>query len=251
MGIILHKDTKVLKSVAKLKTYEVTAGENIGLDMKIKVDTESDLYDLKTMMDGMALYKYNPVLATLFHFTETALKADGLPTARFHKYSLILNPAKSVTKEAEVTVLLNIAEKKMGEEAHLIKLIGSKIEKIALSTSTGHESKLHESIRKLQSEYAHAINMEHKWNLHLETVDGPIPMVETIEGVEPVKMVCVEGGMTYPILPSAGIKWKYFNNIGFGETCQEFAVRVDGTTAVSNKQKQYSKISPEARLCDK
>jgi len=276
--IVLHKDTKVLKSVAKLKTYEVTAGENIGLDMKIKVDTESDLYDLKTMMDGMALYKYNPVLATLFHFTETALKADGLPTARFHKYSLILNPAKSVTKEAEVTVLLNIAEKKMGEEAHLIKLIGSKIEKIALSTSTGHESKLHESIRKLQSEYAHAvnmwvtakliggkpltyqysatagkgaINMEHKWNLHLETVDGPIPMVETIEGVEPVKMVCVEGGMTYPIVPSAGIKWKYFNNIGFGETCQEFAVRVDGTTAVSNKQKQYSKISPEARLCDK
>merc|ERR1712142_385241 len=66
--------------------------------------------------------------------------------------------------------------------------------------------------------------MEHKWNLHLETVDGPVPMVETIEGVEPVKMVCVEGGMTYPIVPSARIKWKYFNNIGFGETCQEFAL---------------------------
>merc|ERR1719193_2935326 len=33
--------------------------------------------------------------------------------------------------------------------------------------------------------------------------------------------------------------------------CGEFTVHVDGTTAVSNKQKQYSKISPEAKLCDK
>merc|ERR1711862_1039362 len=72
-------------------------------------------------------------------------------------------------------------------------------------------------------------------------------MVETVNGVTPVKMVCVEGGMTYP----TGIKWKYFNNIGFGESCEEFAIRVDGTAAVSDKQKQYSKISPEAKLCDK
>merc|ERR1711862_393556 len=72
-------------------------------------------------------------------------------------------------------------------------------------------------------------------------------MVETVNGVTPVKMVCVEGGMTYP----TGIKWKYFNHIGFGESCEEFAIRVDGTAAVSDKQKQYSKISPEARLCDK
>merc|ERR1719347_1513627 len=85
----------------------------------------------------------------------------------------------------------------------------------------------------------------------METVSGPAPMVETVNGEMPVKMLCVEGGMTYPIVPSTGIKWKYFNNIGFGESCEEFAIRVDGSTAVSDKQKQYSKISSEAKLCDK
>merc|ERR1719435_7092 len=277
--IVLHKNTKVIKSMAKLKTFETTVGQAFGLDMTAKIDTESDLYDAKTMVDGMALYKYNPVLASMFHFTETALKADGIPTARYHKYSLILNPAMSVTKEAEVTVMVNIAEKKMGEEAQLIKISGPRIEKIALSSSTPHGMKLHESIKKVESESAHAVNvwmtakliggepltyeysvtggkgatnMEHKWNLHMETVAGSAPMVETANGATPVKMMCVEGGMTYPtVVPSIGIKWKYFNHIGFGEDCGEFTIHVDGTTAVSNKQKQYSKISLEAKLCDK
>merc|ERR1712002_395223 len=169
---------------------------------------------------------------------------------------------------------INIAEKKMGEEAQLIKINGPRVEKIALSSSTSHGMKLHESIKKVESESAHAVNiwltaklvggkpqvyeysvtggkgatnMEHKWNLHMETVAGPAPMVETVNGVTPVKMMCVEGGMTYP----TGIKWKYFNHIGFGESCEEFAIRVDGIAAVSDKQKQYSKISPEAKQCDK
>merc|ERR1712025_600804 len=272
--IVLHKNTKVIKSMAKLKTFETTTGQDIGLDVTAKVDTESDLYDAKTIMDGMALYNYNPLLASMFHFTETALKADGRPTARYHKYSLILNPARSVTKEAELNVRVNVAEKNMGEEAQLIKINGPRIEKIALSSSTSHGMKLHESIKKVESESAHtaniwltakliggkplqyeysvtggkgATNMEHKWNLHMETIAGPAPMVETVNGVTPVKMMCVEGGMTYP----TGIKWKYFNNIGFGESCEDFDIRVDGTAAVSDKQKQYSKISPEAKLCDK
>merc|ERR1712025_373440 len=228
------------------------------------------------MGNGMALYKYNPVLAGMFHFTETALKANGRPTARYHKYSLILNPARSVTKEAEVTVMVNIAEKKMGEEAHLIKINGPRIEKIALSSSTTQGRKLQESIKKVDSESAHAVNiwltakliggnpqvyeysvtggkgatnMEHKWNLHMETVAGAAPMVETANGEMPVKMMCVEGRMTYPSVPSTGIKWKH--HIGFGESCEEFAIRAEGSTAVSDKQKQYSKISPEAKLCDK
>merc|ERR1719312_2037367 len=276
--IVLHENTKVIKSMAKLKTFETTTRQDIGIEMTAKVDTESDLYDTKTIMDGMALYKYNPVLASMFHFTETALKADGRPTARYHKYSLMLNPARSVTKEAEIGVKVNIAEKKMGEEAHLIKINGPRIEKIALSSSTSHGMKLHESIKKVESESAHAVNiwltaklvggkpqvyeysvtagkgatnMAHKWNLHMETVSGPAPMVETVNGAMPVKMLCVEGGMTYPIVPSTGIKWKYFNHIGFGESCEEFAIRVDGSTAVSDNQKQYSKISSEAKLCDK
>merc|ERR1719233_2314036 len=209
------------------------------------------------------------------------MKADGRPTARFHKHSLILNPASSVTKAAEVTVMLNIAEKKMDEEAHLIKMSGphtEEVERFPLLNSISHEMKLHKLIQKLESESAHAVNIwlsakliggkpvtyeysvtagkgatdvEHKWNIHMESVTGPTPMVETENGATPVKMMCVDGGMTYPIVPSTGINWKYFNHIGFGEICEEFVIRVDGTAAVSDKQKQYSKTSLEAKLCSK
>merc|ERR1711887_5607 len=283
--IVLHKNTKVIKSVSKVKNFEMKAGQDVGLDMTIKVNTESDFYDQKTMMDSMKLYKYNPVLASLFHFTETALKSDGKPTARFHKHSLILNPASSVTKAAEVTVMLNIAEKRMDEEAHLIKMTGPHtvgVERFPLLSSISHDVKLlqsmNKSLQKLESEYAHALNiwltakliggepmtyeysvtagkgatdMEHKWNLHMETVTGSTPMVETENGATPVQMICVDGGMTYPIVPNTNSKWKYFNHIGFGQVCDEFFLRVDGTTAISDKQKQYSKTSHEAKLCSK
>merc|ERR1719431_1513412 len=59
--------------MAKLKTFETTVGQDIGLDMTAKIETESDLNDAKTMVDGMALYKYSPVLASMFHFTESDL----------------------------------------------------------------------------------------------------------------------------------------------------------------------------------
>merc|ERR1719233_1692316 len=154
----------------------------------------------------MALYKYNPLLASLFHFTETAMKADGRPTARFHKHSLILNPASSVTKAAEVTVMLNIDEMKLrksiqkleSESAHAVniwltaKLIGGKPVTYEYSVTAGKG----------------ATDVEHKWNIHMESVTGPTPMVETENGATPVKMMCVDGGMTHPIVPSTGIKWK-------------------------------------------
>jgi len=63
--------------------------------------------------------------------------------------------------------------------------------------------------------------------------------------------MCVEGAMKYPVVQSSDVKFKYFNHIGFGQTCEEYFVNIDGTTSVSDKQKQYSKISHEAKRCDK
>jgi len=277
--IVLHKNTKVLRSMSNLKNFEFTAGQNIGLDMTMSVNTESDFFDMKTIIDQMKQYENNPLVANLFHFTETAMKANGMPTARFHEYAIILNPSKCVTTEAEVTVMLNLATKKMTGEAYLIKMNdGFKIEKIPLSSRTSHEIKLIESIQKLESEYAHAANMwisakligqnpmtfiysvtagkgssnmDHKWNLHLETISGQAPTMETANGPSTFKMMCVEGAMKYPIVASTTGKLKYFNHIGFGQDCKEFFINVDATSAVSDKQKQISKFSPEAKLCDK
>ena len=58
----------------------------------------------------------------------------------------------------------------------------------------------------------------------------------------------VKGALKYPIVPT---KLNYFNHIGFGQTCDEYFVTVDGTTSFTDKQKQYSKVSYEAKQCEK
>ena len=95
---ILSPDTTYIHSQASPKTFQAEFGQSLGVDMKLKVKTECDLYDKKTMMDSWANYHYNPVAATWFFFTETALTAEGKPTARLHEYTLTHNPSQSTTK---------------------------------------------------------------------------------------------------------------------------------------------------------
>merc|ERR1740137_437123 len=198
---VLHENTKVIQSEASKKTFQVAFGETFGLDLFLKVETECDVYDRKTVLDAWANYKYNPFLAGWFHFTETALKANGMPTARFHKYTLVHNPAMSSTKEAEVTVMLTVATKKQNERPQLITIAQSQIQTRDLTIISKHEQSLHESIKKLDSESAYVMNtlitakliggqeksytcsitagkgsntLEHKWNLHIDTEVAPL-----------------------------------------------------------------------------
>merc|ERR1719462_1020097 len=50
--LVLHSNTKVVKSKASPKTFQASFGESFGVDMKLKVETECDVYDQKSMMDS-------------------------------------------------------------------------------------------------------------------------------------------------------------------------------------------------------
>ena len=95
---ILSPNTRIIHSRASPKTFQAEFGQSLGVDMKLKVDTECDLYDKKTMLDSWSNYNYNPLVASWFFFTETALTAEGRPTARLHKYTITHNPSQSSTK---------------------------------------------------------------------------------------------------------------------------------------------------------
>merc|ERR1712168_200037 len=75
--LVLHSNTKVVKSKTSPKTFQASFGESFGVDMKLKVETECDVYDKKTMMDSWSNYHYNPMVASWFPFTETALTSSG------------------------------------------------------------------------------------------------------------------------------------------------------------------------------
>merc|ERR1719175_379872 len=113
----LHQNTKVIKSGASPKRFSTTFGQAFGLDMSLNVETECDVYDAKTMMDSWAVYNYNPMAYYWFAmFSETALKANGQPTARPHEYTIYYNPSSSSTKGAEMTIQLTLAAQQEDKE---------------------------------------------------------------------------------------------------------------------------------------
>merc|ERR1712136_625393 len=99
---ILHSNTKILRSQASPKSYHASFGQQLGVDAYLKVETECDVYDTKTLMDSWANFNYNAFASQWFFFAETALTAQGRPTARLHKYTVVYNPSRSTTKEAEM-----------------------------------------------------------------------------------------------------------------------------------------------------
>merc|ERR1712168_1587998 len=255
--MVLHPNTKIVRSRASPKTFQASFGESVGVDMKLKVETECDVYDKKAMMDSWSNYHYNPMVASWFSFTETALTSSGQPTARLHKYTLTHNPAKSSTKKAEIEVELSAATRQENEQTKKIKLSSHQAE------SSEHDRKLETCLNKLNSKQGYAFNaqvnckltgsqtqdfsysitagagnnnLEHKWNmdLHLQNQN---------------QKVCVEGYMKYPTSYNSQSRFQYNNRVGFGQTCQQYYVNIDGQTKVSEHQRLQSYNSRDSQKC--
>ena len=270
---ILHPNTKIIHSKATPKSYEANFGQMLGLDLSAKVETECDLYDAKTYLDSWANYHYNPMAASMFHFTETALTAAGKPSCRYHKYTMVHNPSRSATKGAELTVKLALASKQQDQEAKKYDLKTRQHQR--LQQSSRSDQRLEDCLRKLEHsqqrqqrlEAGYAANtlisakllggsektytysvtaaagtsqQQHKWNLHLENDDEHEYHKQT---------VCIDGEMSYPTTYTSQARFQYSNNIGFGETCDQYHVKVEGETRVSNQQREYSDRSDEAKRC--
>lgn len=67
-----------------------------------------------------------------------------------------------------------------------------------------------------------------------------------LESESEPRMVCVSGNMR-----ESQQKFQYNNRIGFGSSCDEYYVNVDGFTATSEKQKENSRRSEVSKKCAK
>merc|ERR1719175_231195 len=61
--------------------------------------------------------------------------------------------------------------------------------------------------------------------------------------------VCVEGYMKYPTSYNSQSRFQYNNRVGFGQTCQQYYVNIDGHTEVSEQQRQQSYSSRDSQKC--
>jgi len=265
---VLHHNTKIIRSKSSQTVVEGSMGQWMGLDLSAKVETECDLYDTKTLMDSWSIYNYNPIAKTFFHFTETALTSDGMPSARYHKYTFVYNPSTSTTEGAEMTVKLSLAQK---EKNQVTKKINYNHERKSLESNHLRESdktdiRLNDCLRKLEAEVGYAINalvsaqfiggeqktytysitaaggkkiLTHKWNLHFENEQEQSYL----------KNLCVNGQMQYPSSWTSDAKFMYSNKVAFGQTCDQHFINIEGQSQVSEEQKRYSQMSEESILC--
>ena len=194
----------------------------------------------------------------MFLGTETALKINGKPTIRFHMYTVVHNPTVSTTKALEFEVKLAAATKI--RNTPLIKHIAANS-----PMKVEHEEMLDNSIAKLiGAENILATNavvivkllggapktfefsktmavglkdMELKWNFQL------------VEKLMTPRMVCIFGAMEVPTEIQAIRKFKFQNKIGFGSTCEQHEITMNGFTVTSQRQIEFSRRSEAAREC--
>merc|ERR1712121_276547 len=256
--IVLSANTRFIQTQSPRKTIEVSLGQRLGLDLKFKAVTECEVYDKKPMLNSLSNYRYNPIVALMFLETETALKINGKPTIRFHMYTVVHNPAVSTTKALEFEVKLAAATKI--RNSPLIKHIAAQS-----PMKVQHEQMLDNSISKLiGAENILATNalvivkllggapktfefsktmavglkdMELKWNFQL------------VEKLVTPRSVCIFGTMEVPTEIQAIRKFKFQNKIGFGSTCEQHEITMNGFAFTSQRQIEFSRRSEAAREC--
>merc|ERR1719391_338686 len=266
---ILHSNTKILKSKASPKTYQNSFGQSVGVDASLKLKTECDVLDTKTMTDSLANFNYNPVAASWFFWAETALTAQGKPSARLHEYTVYINPSRSTSKAAEMTVQMTLASKHRDQEPRKFIIHSNQQTNIVksqfLQQSSNTDMRLHDCLRKVDSLTGYALNaqinakliggqeksysysitagagkneLQHKWNLHFENEESSSMM-----------KLCVNGQMSYPTNYNSNANFQYNNHISFGQTCDQYYVNVEGNSQVSSKVLEFSSSSEESKKC--
>merc|ERR1719222_287744 len=80
-------------------------------------------------------------------------------------------------------------------------------------------------------------DMELKWNFHL------------VEKHTTPRMFCIFGALELPTEIQALRKVKFQNKIGFGATCEQHEITMNGFTVTSQRQIEFSRRSEAAREC--
>ena len=276
-----HSDVKYISSESDRKTFSRKVGQIVGLDMEFNMETETDVFDMKSRLDMLEMYNYNPINMVLFSWTQTAVKANGRPSARYHWMSLGLNPSTSQTKEAEIEMSFAMATKNQNGNPKQVRFQRSRkglvslpsIELVPLTTG-GSGMYLDRSFKKLNVQEGMALTtdikvslkggspktysftatggqgldrLERKWNLHIENKERSLSNLN----------ICIDGHATLPNIyvkdadriQNEDISFQYVNNIGFGESCDQYYVKVTGSSSVSIGQLQKSRHSKAAHDC--
>merc|ERR1711915_776533 len=256
--LIAHPNTRLIKSDSTLKSLKHKYGETVGIGMEYLIKTETNVTDMKSLIDEAALYNYSPINVVLFGLTQGALTLSGYPSLRYHEVKVLYFPTRSPTKEIEIEIgVAGVYKTKTSAVEYKpreLQVVSPKeiIQKLSVESGVAVTGKIDIELKggspKIYSMLLTAghgyTGMTQKWTLNLETKDR--------------MKVCVDGKLSMPSVPlrsvrkleSEEIELSYRNVIGFGKTCEEHFIKVDATSLVSNEQKQLALRSISSRKCE-
>merc|ERR1712168_1182265 len=274
--MIAHQNTKIIRSPQVVKCKTIPLYQPLGLDVELVTKTEQDVLDVKSLIDFLALRKYNPLYLALFSWTTSPVTVNGYPSFRNHEMKLVYNPNRSSTKEVEIEVSMIMAYLKQNQNPKALSLLIQnnqplQIQAQELQAANQQHQQLQQALQNLNIEQGLGLTskininlrggapktftyvmtaghgqggMEQKWNIHLENKE--------------FMSICVDGSMSLPLVPlrkvdsirSTDIRYAYRNTIGFGRTCQEHTVKITGSSAVSLQQQQRAQQSQASRICE-
>jgi len=256
--LIAHPNTRLIKSDSTLKTLKHKYGETVGIDMEYLIKTETNVTDMKSLIDEAALYNYSPINVVLFGLTQGALTLSGYPSLRYHEVKVLYFPTRSSTKEIEIEIgVAGVYKTKTSSYEYKpsqLQIVSPKevLQKLSVETGVAVTGKINIELKggspktySLLLTTGHGYTgMTQKWTLLLENSDR--------------MKVCVDGKLSMPSVPlrsvrkleSEEIDLSYRNVIGFGTTCEEHFVKVDATSRVSSEQKQLAMRSISSRKCE-
>jgi len=257
VSVVAHQNTKTIHSHSQMKTMNHRALQTFGLDVEFVTKTEQEIVDMKSVIDHLALYKYNPLNMALFGWTNTAVTKSGRPSIRNHVMKIVYNPSRSSTKEIEAEIELSVGYMRQNQSPKAISLasiqqqsqVKQLIQNLDIASGLGLTGKFFvKLVGGSPKTYNFVVSaghgqkgMEQKWKLHLENSE--------------VLSICVDGSARLPLIPLREIKNLRFddvsvsfrNTIGFGRSCSEHSIKVSGTTSVSQQQQQRAQRSESSR----
>merc|ERR1719369_1806023 len=101
---------KIIESTDEVKILNKVFGDSIGLHMQAALRTESRYIDMRSIVERLSVFNYNPVNMLLFPTTLT-MNPAGTLSLRRNESTLSIDPTKSTTKSVSFDFFLGIAHK--------------------------------------------------------------------------------------------------------------------------------------------
>lgn len=312
--VTLSAQKVMIKSLDEPKEIKTTFGESMGLHLTTAIRSESRFLDMRSVVERLALFNFNPINSYMFSWAEFGMNLRGEPSLRRHEYSLTLDPTQSMTKELIMDLKVGVATKSQESQGqvryHKIKVLSKseqeqrvqeetcpimkQVKRViplgVVSEQLEHKSMHPQRQTKLEQVIANIVesSVESAQAVTVKvatTIKGRRPHTSSysVSGVAGIKSeprerkvqtklhleveseqlrnkIVLNGKMLSPVLPiwdvhairSSMVDYRVFTSLQYLKNGQkEWNIDVDTKAQTTHEQKEYSRKSPEAKLCQK